>query len=97
MARVQESNEEEEETSSELQIVPNPATDQFSVGYYSSSAQMVTIKIIDLTSRVVVEREVKAVQGFNKELFNAHGLKAGLYMIHLSATDIKEVKKLLIE
>ncbi len=86
-----------EEIAVELEVFPNPANDQFTVRYYSSSDQKVKISIVDITSSTVIEKEVQAVEGFNEEQFNRGSMKSGIYLIHVSATDIREVKKLLLK
>jgi chitodextrinase len=86
-----------EPESGTAQVFPNPATEGFTVEYYSSVPQKVKIKLVDLLSRIVGEREVEAAAGYNQVQFDRNGLRSGTYLIHIHAIGINQVKKLQVK
>ena len=73
--------------SKEVSVYPNPARGNFNCSFKADSAKTVTMRIVDLSGRVVLNKEVSAVKGqnlINTQITN-HNLKDGYYILVLQA------------
>ncbi|MEI7802128.1 MAG: LamG-like jellyroll fold domain-containing protein [Bacteroidota bacterium] len=82
-------------------IVPNPTTDVFTVSYELSEEANISIKLLDVTGRVIAGSEHSFFQyaGGYDFLFNNYQLNisAGMYFVVLTVNGKTEVRKVLIQ
>ncbi|MBU3714672.1 MAG: T9SS type A sorting domain-containing protein [Ferruginibacter sp.] len=67
-------------------IYPNPAKENISVEWNSLTKAKATVKIIDVTGRVLQTENTMALTGYNKRTLNVNNLPPGKYIIQI-ATD----------
>jgi hypothetical protein len=67
-------------------IYPNPAKENISVEWNSLTKAKATVKIIDVTGRILQTENTMALTGYNKRTLNVNNLPPGKYIIQI-ATD----------
>lgn len=78
------SNEEiRSEENSNLILYPNPAKDQLSVRYESTSSEEVQFQIIDVQGKAVYQQILCSQTGLNYSTISVVQLKKGLYLCRL--------------
>ncbi|MBS1780762.1 MAG: T9SS type A sorting domain-containing protein [Bacteroidetes bacterium] len=75
-----------------FEVYPNPARDVLYVNFNSSADVNATIKLVDMTGKVVVNNEYSAIQGANKCTVNVGELPSGTYMLMMDNIDSKILK-----
>ena len=68
---------------STVSIYPNPTTDELNIDIYTTKAQNNTIKLLDMSGRVVKEIQSKLEAGANNIKMNLGELATGIYTIQL--------------
>lgn len=68
---------------STISIYPNPTTDELNIDIYTTKAQNNTIKLLDMSGRVVKEIQSKLEAGANNIKMNLGELSTGIYTIQL--------------
>jgi hypothetical protein len=73
---------------------PNPAHDQLTVAYNSTKNETITIRMMDLTGRIILEEKRDASEGFNHFDMNLNEMARGIYMLQVewSAAPVKTMK-----
>jgi len=74
-----------------FEIFPNPATNQVTIRTKEES-RLVTLKIIDMTGRVIIEKRVSNMQGTSE----TRSLKSGIYFVELLTENSITSQKLII-
>jgi hypothetical protein len=79
-------------------IIPNPVNDGVASVYVRvNKAQQLTIRLIDLTGRVINQQIRQVMPGESQYSFNVSALQKGTYIIQLNGDEIKTSKKIAIE
>jgi hypothetical protein len=78
-------------------LYPNPNTGNFSVLLNNAGATSVTIKIFDISGKQVYYKQQPVSNGQNKIEVSLQGLKAGLYLTHISDGMKENVVKTMIK
>jgi hypothetical protein len=68
---------------STVSIYPNPTTDELNIDVYTTKAQNNTIKLLDMSGRVIKEIQSKLEVGANNIKMNLGELATGIYTIQL--------------
>jgi hypothetical protein len=68
---------------STVSIYPNPTIDELNIDIYTTKAQNNTIKLLDMSGRVVKEIQSKLEAGANNIKMNLGELATGIYTIQL--------------
>ncbi|MEO9484394.1 MAG: choice-of-anchor J domain-containing protein [Ekhidna sp.] len=77
-----------------VRTYPNPATERFNVGLNLPSKESVTVRLIDMSGRIVFEEQVE--NAFNQILeYKAPG-QEGLYFLNIIGRQFKSTQKLFI-
>lgn len=77
-------------------LFPNPATENFSISYPSTNADMATIEVTDLSGKVVyVANKSINAQGGSIQI-STDGLANGMYHVTFKAGDIRTASKLVV-
>lgn len=73
----------ESTTDEGLRLWPNPAHDEVSVRYFSTSGQPASLSVFDLTGRLVVQESRPLNAGENTFVFRTDQLVPGVYIVQL--------------
>lgn len=77
-----------------MRVFPNPATDRFNVGLNLPQKEPVTLRLHDISGRIVIEEYIE--NAFNQILeYNTDGLN-GLYFLTINGQRYKAIQKLFI-
>jgi hypothetical protein len=79
------------------QVYPNPAVSEVFVKYVSASSGPLTLRVMNQGGQVMMEKEVKAVDGMNR--FRLDGLEAwrpGIYLIEMISGNARLMSEKLI-
>lgn len=69
-------------------VQPNPFTADFSFSYYSLYNKDVTVRLTDITGRVVLEQTMQAAgSSVNRFVINTNGIAEGVYMLSVISFD----------
>ena len=78
-----------------VQLFPNPAQTKTSLVLNAVTDEIVQLKIIDNTGRIVVARILSVVRGRNNFDLDVSSLSAGFYYVELTSATINEKTKLI--
>jgi hypothetical protein len=68
-----------------IKIIGNPTNDKLTFSYTSSSAQMVDVKVYDMSGKTVLNNKVKSMEGSNViSLPLSSTFKAGMYIVEVN-------------
>jgi len=80
-----------------FQNEPNPFKSFTRVSFEMPEEAKATIRVSDMTGKVVLEREIEAQRGLNTEEFTRNDLGgSGIYLYTLTSGDFSETKKMII-
>jgi hypothetical protein len=68
-------------------IYPNPTNNQVFIEFFSKERANSTVKVFDMTGRLVKQIQAKTVEGFNKMEINLSECTAGIYSVQLLQAD----------
>lgn len=82
------------ENSNNIQVFPNPSKGDFTVEVSSYEAiQNATLHLMDMTGKIITEKQLNVMEGKNQVLFENLELPMGTYLVKLvSGTNFKPVK-----
>ena len=63
---------------------PSPTKDQVTVQFESLTEENVTIRVMDISGRLVLVQEYAADNGINEAVLQLDGLQAGVYLVRIS-------------
>lgn len=87
----------ESDTPALLSMFPNPAIDNVSIMYNSEKDASLSIKIIDMTGRIVYSGNYQAPKGLNSYAIDLSSFTNGLYMVAVENSGDVQIEKLLIQ
>lgn len=90
---------EEEEKAADLgnlQISPNPASDNINIRFDAGAAANAVISILDMTGKTVISAAISTVEGFNQVSVPVNQLTNGLYLISIRAGEELLTEKMMI-
>jgi len=80
-------------SSFDLNVYPNPAVGSTTVEVLSSNNEEMAIEVYDLEGRILIQKNMMAIEGLNQVDLDVSTLKPGIYTIKAgSALDTKLVK-----
>jgi len=81
-------------TTSNIKIIGNPVTDKITFNYSSFTAQVIEVKVYDMTGNVIMGKKLNGFEGSNTMSFPlASNLKPGMYILEVSnASGIQTAK-----
>jgi hypothetical protein len=80
-----------------MEAYPNPARDQVTVSFHSSTDGQGRIVVADLSGRTVILHALECFEGLNTLRFNTEALASGLYSIALESNGGRIQRMLMIE
>ena len=84
-------------TSTVLQLYPNPATTVVNIRYTAVNNSNTEVKVLDITGRTVIQQSVTCINGINDLQLDMGKLSKGPYIIHLTNAGISTQKRIMIE
>ena len=81
----------------ELKVYPNPATDHLTVEFTLSQTEQVTTQLVDLTGKVLRQKKMDGVDGFNQLQLDINGVAKGLYLLEINTQDGKSIRKVSVQ
>lgn len=76
--------EEEMNTISEVNLYPNPATENVSLEYNATISGNHSISLVDVTGKLIYTENFSAQKGNNLKQINLNGVEAGVYFITIA-------------
>lgn len=81
-----------------LNAYPNPATDQVTVSFASSSKENSTIQLMDLTGRIIMNFKVQLEEGQNEISLNLAETAKGIYLLRLETdSQLEKTMKIIVK
>lgn len=80
-----------------VSIFPNPSTENVTVEFNVKKASQVTLKLVDLTGKLIKEINAGEVFGIYKTSISFTDIAKGSYFLKISSEDGVEVKKIMIQ
>ncbi len=78
-----------------LHLSPNPVVSQLSLRYRAAATGPVTLRVMDMSGKLVMESKETGVIGVSKEiLLNTSSLRAGTYYVVMQSEDSQLVRKM---
>ncbi|HPT14775.1 MAG TPA: T9SS type A sorting domain-containing protein [Bacteroidales bacterium] len=87
-----------EETAEEsiLKLYPNPASNLLNVEFNSTTEGTVTMRLLDMTGRLLKLAETKVAEGENTFTLNLENLPDGMYLFVIVQGEYREMKKIIV-
>jgi len=70
-------------------LYPNPATDIINLALYSAKAERITLRVTDISGKVVMQNTIALLAGDNMQQVNIGTLSPGRYFIHISGENLE--------
>ena len=80
-----------------FKLYPNPASGKVSIEMNAANAKVYSLKVFDLTGRIVMNRNLKVVAGRNFEKIDISALPKGIYMVQTTGIAGSEIQKLIVK
>ncbi len=87
---------EDEFTKNSIDIYPNPATNDVSISIYSFVNDVYQLNIVDITGKLVYEKEMACNRGDNKLELSLSDFQKGMYFVSIRKKEKVVTKKLII-
>jgi hypothetical protein len=78
-----------------IRIQPNPNQGRFQAEITGLDQDRVSLRILDATGNIIIDNPSVSVNGIYSETFNLRN--KGVYFIHFTGTDWKEVRKIVVQ
>ena len=78
-------------------LYPNPATEEFNVLFTIDKRRKISLSLIDVTGRILMQRIISALPGENQIKINASELSRGIYFASMLYDNEKQMIKVVIE
>ncbi len=79
-----------------MQNIPNPFRNVTDIYFTSSAADNYSFMVYNMIGEIVYSRNLSAVRGKNKIVFDATGLNSGIYLYKLSNSNFTQTKRMII-
>jgi hypothetical protein len=83
--------------SAAFNVYPNPANTEVTIAFTANKEEAYTIRLIDITGRVVINQNETSIIGDNQYLLNISALSRGIYMVVLLKSDGTLQKKIVVQ
>lgn len=95
-ASTEERSNEADTVLGQLQISPNPASEEAQLLFTMEAQTPVTVQLLDATGRLLQSKQFDAQQGINQLRLDLSALPEGLYNVQLSAQGLRTMEKLIV-
>ena len=79
-----------------ITLYPNPSTGIFNLEINSFESSNVSINIFDILGRIIYEKDVKNVLGFN-QVVDLSSVKKGTYLMYVYVGNHKKIKRIIVK
>lgn len=86
-----------DELSLSYSVYPNPNRGRFTVRCEAQDQGQFTLRLVDLTGRVIVSQSNAFVVGLNEYAVDLNDAVAGVYFLHLESGDVRQTLKVIIQ
>jgi hypothetical protein len=76
-----------------LILYPNPVVDELFVQFSASFPEVVTLQILDLQGKLLLEKEFSCLQGINTVVVPVAPLQQGVYLCRIQSLSVKELSE----
>ncbi|MBL0103780.1 MAG: T9SS type A sorting domain-containing protein [Bacteroidetes bacterium] len=90
------SNPTTEGAGSNVIAYPNPASTQFTVSFDATAGNYYSVRILDITGRIVLSRSHITNDGTNTEIFDVAEFTRGIYLVEVIRKNSREVIKMIV-
>jgi len=80
-----------------FKIFPNPATTQVNFSFDLSSTSEVSLKVMDMSGKVLTARDYSAMNGQQVVAYDTKAFASGVYLVEVSINGKVQTKRLIIE
>lgn len=81
----------------QLNLYPNPASDELNLAFYHPNVGAITVCVLDLSGKIIQRHALSANYGSNLVVLDTSGLKAGSYLIRIEENGAKQVLRFVIQ
>ena len=78
--------------SAEINIYPNPVSEQFNVTFDAEQNKQISLTILDSKGRVIEQRKLTSIGGNQQEKFDIRNMTSGQYLLKIN-TSLQEIVK----
>ena len=83
-------------TQGSANIYPNPASDQCTLEFYMDEDVDMSISLIDLSGRKVLDKNISTSKGVNNVKLETGHLGSGVYVVHVTSDQFQWYKQLVL-
>ena len=80
-----------------IQLYPNPASDQVNLSFVAQKAGVWNLELMDIAGKSIWNKEIQAITGENKMFIDVAGFPRGMYMVKFANEDASKVEKLILD
>ena len=80
-----------------LSLFPNPTTGDATLKFELSAAQVFSVRLFDMTGKVVFSLEDEGTPGENGLLIRLNGVASGIYLLDFQTQDVKAQMRLMVQ
>lgn len=80
-----------------IQVFPNPASSVVSLSFKSEIDEQLTLQVMDMNGKVMLQEKYEAFEGYNIREFNVDHLPKGIYFVNLVGNSRNDVKRLAVQ
>ena len=81
----------------QLEVYPNPATDNIQIAYISDVAGPITINVVDVTGKKYITEIKTAVAGVNSFEFDISSIASGMYFLQIKNGENQVIDKFIVK
>ena len=81
----------------DMNVYPNPVSDNLFLDFTMPESGKITLKLMDMTGKIVLVDVFDAELGQNKHFVNVSGLRAGMYLLQMETKTGKVIQKVLVQ
>lgn len=81
----------------DLNVYPNPTTNYVNIDFSLAEAETISMKLMDMTGKVLKQDAVEGIAGTNQQRMDIHGVAKGLYLLEISTPSGKSVRKITVQ
>jgi hypothetical protein len=81
----------------DLTVYPNPATDQVTIDFSLNESTNVNVRLMDMTGKTLRQGAFGGEQGANRIQFGLQDVARGMYLLEISNTEGKSVRKVTVQ
>jgi len=86
-----------ENAQNDVRVYPNPNRGQFNLSFTSSEVEEISVRMVDVTGRVVLDRKHTTTIGENELPIELNGYASGVYLLHFERNGVISTTKVIVE